>query len=317
MSFTILITESMSDKGMDWLREKGVTVKYGRGIEPETLIEDLQGCQAVITRLAVLDKHILENAPELKVIARHGAGIDSVDVDYCREHGITVLRNVGTNSVAVAEHAVTLIMALAKKIKVRENLYKNDEFTKGRKVKAIELNGKTLGLIGIGHIGAIVAGICKNGLGMNVLAFDPYVNPDRVPEGITLVKTKKELFSSSDFISVHVPATPETKNSIGKEEFDAMKPTAFFINTARGTIVDEAAMISALKENKIAGAGLDVTVEEPTTMDNPLFTFDNVIMTPHNAGSSEEALEKASMAAAKGCYAVINGMEVEAPAVVV
>lgn len=317
MTFTILITESMSDKGMDWLRGKGVTVKYGRGIDPKTLIEDLKGCQAVITRLAVLDKHILENAPDLKVIARHGAGVDSVDVDYCREHGITVLRNVGTNSVAVAEHAVTLIMSLAKKIKVRENLYKNDEFTKGRKVKAIELNGKTLGLIGIGHIGAIVAGICKNGLGMNILAFDPYVNPDRVPEGITLVKTKKELFSSSDFISVHVPATPETKNSIGKEEFDAMKPTAFFINTARGTIVDEAAMISALKENKIAGAGLDVTVEEPTTMDNPLFTFDNVIMTPHNAGSSEEALEKASMAAAKGCYSVINGMKVEAPAVVV
>ena len=109
MSFTLLVTESMSDKGMDWLRSKGVSVRYGRGIDPATLVEDLQGCQAVITRLAVLSRDVLEKAPELKVIARHGAGVDSVDVDYCREHGITVLRNVGTNSVAVAEHAVTLI----------------------------------------------------------------------------------------------------------------------------------------------------------------------------------------------------------------
>ena len=316
MSFTLLVTESMSDKGMDWLRSQGVTVKYGRGIEPATLVEDLQGCQAVITRLAVMDRSVLEKAPDLKVIARHGAGVDSVDVDYCRELGITVLRNVGTNSVAVAEHAVTLIMALAKKIKIRENLYKSDQFDKGRKVKAIELQGKTLGLVGIGHIGSITAGICKNGLGMRVLAFDPYVKPGAIP-GIELVSTKQELFSQADFISVHVPATPETKNSIGAAGFACMKPTAFFINTARGTIVDENALIEALKEGKIAGAGLDVTVEEPTTMDNPLFGFENVIMTPHNAGSSEDALVRASMAAAKGCYAVINGLEVEEPAVVV
>ena len=316
MSFTLLVTESMSDKGMDWLRSQGVTVKYGRGIDPATLVEDLQGCQAVITRLAVMDRAVLEKAPELRVIARHGAGVDSVDVDYCREHGITVLRNVGTNSVAVAEHAVTLIMTLAKKIKIRENLYRADQFDKGRKVKAIELQDKTLGLVGIGHIGSITAGICKNGLGMRVLAFDPYVRPGTIP-GIELVSTKKELFSQADFISVHVPATPETKNSIGKAEFDCMKPTAFFINTARGTIVDENALIEALREGKIAGAGLDVTVEEPTSMDNPLFGFENVIMTPHNAGSSEDSLVRASMAAAKGCYAVINGLDVEEPAVVV
>lgn len=316
MSFTLLVTESMSDKGMDWLRSNGVTVKYGRGIDPATLIEDLQGCQAVITRLAVMDRAVLEKAPELKVIARHGAGVDSVDVDYCREHGITVLRNVGTNSVAVAEHAVTLIMALAKKIKIRENLYRADQFDKGRKVKAIELQGKTLGLVGIGHIGSITAGICKNGLGMRVLAFDPYVKPGTIP-GIELVSSKQELFSQADFISVHVPATPETKNSIGAAEFACMKPSAFFINTARGTIVDEAALIRALQENRIAGAGLDVTVEEPTSMDNPLFGFENVIMTPHNAGSSEDSLIRASMAAARGCYAVINGLEVEEPAVVV
>ena len=317
MSFTLLVTEAMSDMGMDWLREKGVTVKYGRGIEPGTLIEDLQGCQAVITRLAVMNREVLEKCPDLKVIARHGAGVDSVDVDYCKEHGIAVLRNVGTNSVAVAEHAVTLIMCLAKKIKIRENLYRADQFKKGRKVNAIELSGKTLGLVGYGHIGAIVAGICGNGLGMKVLTFDPYVNPARLPSGVELVSDKNELFSRADFISVHVPATPETKNSIGAAEFAAMKKTAFFINTARGTIVDEAALIDALREGKIAGAGLDVTVDEPTTMDNPLFGFENVIMTPHNAGSTEEALHKASMAAAKGCYAIINGLPVEEPAVVV
>lgn len=317
MSFSLLVTESMSDIGMDWLRERGVTVKYGRGIDAETLIEDLQGCQAVITRLAVLDRTVLEKATELRVIARHGAGVDSVDLEYCKEKGIVVLRNVGTNSTAVAEHAVSLIMALAKKLPKRESLYRADKFNEGRKIKAVELNGKTLGLVGMGHIGAIVANICANGFGMNVLVFDPYIRKESLSDGIKIVNSKQELFSKADFISVHVPATPETKNSIGKKEFSCMKKTAFFINTSRGTVVDESALIDALKSGSIAGAGLDVTVDEPASMNNPLFCFDNVIMTPHCAGSSEDALDKASMAAAKGCYNVIHGTEVEAPAVIV
>lgn len=317
MRFTLLVTESMSDKGMDWLREKGVTVRYGRGIDKKTLIEDLDGCQAVITRLAVLDREVLSNAKDLRVIARHGAGVDSIDVDYCKSNGIVVLRNVGTNSVAVAEHAVGLIISLAKKIKERERFYRSDDFENGRKVKAIELRDKTLGLVGIGHIGAIVANICHNGFGMDILAYDPYVNADNVPQGITLVTDKKSLFEHSDFISVHVPATSETKKSIGEEEFSCMKPSAYFINTSRGTVIDESALIRVLKEHKIAGAGLDVTVDEPALMSNPLFAFDNVIMTPHCAGSSEEALVKASMAAAKGCYSVLNGLPVQEPAVVI
>ena len=318
MRYTVLVTEAMSDKGMDWLREHGVDVRYGRGIDTRTLIEDLSGCQAVITRLAILDSNVLEHAPDLKVISRHGAGVDSVDVDYCKAHGITVLRNVGTNSNAVAEHAVSLILALAKKLKVREDLYRNNEFSKVRKSeKSVELEGKTLGLVGLGHIGSIVARICRFGFNMNVLAYDPFVDRSKVDDWIEIVDDKKKLFSDSDFISIHIPLSDTTRNLVGKEELSCMKGSACFINTARGGIVDENALIQALEEKRIAGAGLDVTVDEPAGTDNPLFSFENVIMTPHCAGSSEEALIKASMACAKGCFAVLNNQAVPLPAVVV
>lgn len=316
MANRILVTEPMSDCGPAWLRQNGYEVVYGRGVDPQTLAEDLQGCQGAITRLAEMTARVLEKAPELKVIARHGAGVDSVDLDYCRAHGIQVLRNVGTNSVAVAEYAVTLLLACAKSLPQGTDMYQKGEFAKARKVlKPVELSGKTLGLIGMGHVGRNVAQICGVGFGMRVLAFDPYAKQDGLPDCVTLVTERDSVFREADFISVHVPATPETKGSIGAVDFSMMKRSAFVINTARGSIVDEQALIEALKNGVIAGAGLDVTQMEPAERANPLFAMDNVILTPHCAGSSVEAKEKASMAAAKGCHAVLTGLPVEAPAV--
>lgn len=315
MANRILVTEAMADCGMEWLRQNGYEVRYGRGTDPETLIEDLQGCQGVITRLAEMTASVLEKAPDLRVIARHGAGIDSVDIDYCRAHGIQVLRNVGTNSVAVAEFTLTLMLACAKSLIPGRDMYQAGEFSKARKtLEAHELAGKTLGLLGMGHIGRIVAQICNEGFGMRVLAFDPYADPLAVSDHVTLTADREQIFRESDYVSIHVPATPETKNSVGAAEFSMMKPTAFLINSARGAVVDEAALIEALREKKIAGAGLDVTAMEPAEASNPLFTMERVILTPHCAGSSVEAKEKASMAAAKGCHAVLAGLPVEAPA---
>ena len=318
MANRILVTEAMSDCGPEWLRQNGYEVVYGRGTDPQTLTEDLQGCQGVIVRLAEMTSQVLEKAPDLKVIARHGAGVDSVDLDYCRAHGIQVLRNVGTNSCAVAEYAVTLLLACAKSLIQGIDMYQKGEFTKARKVlKPLELSGKTLGLIGMGHVGSIVAQICGAGFGMHVLAFDPYAKQDSLPDYVTLTSERGKVFQQADFISVHVPATPETKGSVGASDFAMMKPSAFLINTARGTIVDEKALIEALKNGVIAGAGLDVTQMEPAENSNPLFAMDNVILTPHCAGSSVEAKEKASLAAAKGCHAVLCGQPVAAPAVLV
>ena len=313
----ILVTESMSDLGPQWLREHGYEVRYGRGIDPETLVEDLQGCEGVITRLALFTEDVISRAKDLKVIARHGAGVDSIDVDCCRERGIVVTRNVGTNSRAVAEHAVTMMLMCAKNAEYRDRLYKNGEFDKGRKAKAYDLDGSTLGLIGMGHIGSIVAHICACGLDMKVLVYDPYAKPESLPEGAELVSDRDRVFREADYLTVHMPLTPETKKSIGAREFEIMKKSAFFINAARGPIVDEAALIQALKEGQIAGAGLDVTEKEPADPDNPLFFMDNVIMSPHVAGSTEGAKDKASMACAKACAAVLEGREVPRPAVVV
>lgn len=318
MSRRILVTEAMSDDGPRWLREHGYDVRYGKGIAPEELKEELQGCQGVIARLAELSGDVLSCAPELKVIARHGSGVDSVDLEYCREHGITVLRNVGTNSEAVAEYAVTLILACAKELEQSVRLYQNGEFTKARKqIRALELSGKTLGLVGFGNIARIVARICGLGFDMKVVAYDPYADEVGIPGYVTLTKDRDQVFQEADFISIHVPATSETKNSVGMKEFEKMKGSAYLINTSRGTVVNERELIEALEKGVIAGAGLDVTQIEPAEADNPLFAMKNVIMTPHCAGSSVEAKDKASMAAAKGCHAVLCGLAVEPPAFLV
>ena len=203
---------------------------------------------------------------------------------------------------------MSLILALAKKLKVREDLYRNNEFSKVRKSeKSVELEGKTLGLVGLGHIGSIVARICRFGFNMNVLAYDPFVDRSKVDDWIEIVDDKKKLFSDSDFISIHIPLSDTTRNLVGKEEFSCMKGSACFINTARGGIVDENALIQALEEKRIAGAGLDATEPEPAPTDSPLFEMDNVILTPHCGGSTLESKKRSSLGAAKGCDEILTG----------
>lgn len=308
MPYRILVTESMAEDGPDWLRANGYEVKYGRGVDPETLIEDLQDCDGVIPRLAVMSDEVISRCPRLKVIARHGAGVDTVDLDSCRAHGVRVVNTRGSNSLAVAEHAVMLMMACAKTLNTLQNLYSRGEFKQARKNTAsVELGGKTLGLLGLGNIGKNVARIASQGFQMRVLAYDPYQNPAAVPDGVTLVADRDEIFRQSDFISVHMGATAETKGSIGSREFALMKPTAYFINTARGSIVKEEELIRALREGTIAGAGLDATDPEPADPANPLFHMDNVIMTPHCGGSTLESKRRSSLGAAKGCDEILTG----------
>ena len=308
MSYRILVTEPMAEDGPDWLRANGYEVKYARGVDPETLIEDLQDCDGVIPRLAVMSDQVISHCPRLKVIARHGAGVDTVDLDSCRAHGVRVVNTRGSNSLAVAEHAVMLMMACAKTLNKIQTLYSQGQFKQARKTtSSVELGGKTLGLLGLGNIGKNVARIASQGFQMQVLAYDPYQSPDHISHGVTLVADRDEIFKRSDFISIHMGATAETKGSVGAREFDMMKPTAYLINTARGSIVKEEDLIQALLDQKIAGAGLDATDPEPADPASPLFHMDNVIMTPHCGGSTLESKRRSSLGAAKGCDEILTG----------
>lgn len=311
MGYRILVTEPMSESGPDWLRANGYEVKYGQGTDPKILIDDLQDCDGVIPRLAVMSDEVISRCPRLKVIARHGAGVDTVDLDSCKRHGVRVVNTRGSNSLAVAEHTIMLMMACAKALNLVQTLYGQGGFKEARKTtKSIEMSGKTLGLVGMGNIGKHVARIASNGFQMKVMVFDPYHNPAQIPAGVTLVQNRDDIFVHADFVSIHTGATEETVGSVGARELELMKPTAYLINSARGTIVQEEALIQALMTGQIAGAGLDATDPEPADWKtNPLFQMDNVILTPHCGGSTLESKYRSSLWAAQGCDEILTGKE--------
>jgi len=315
MKYRVLIPEKVANEGIEYLKDLGYDVKMGRGIDKQTLIEDLKDCDAVIIRVAVIDEEVFKSCPRLKVVAKHGAGVDSIDLDAAKKYNRRVVFTPGANTISVAEHTMSLILCCAKKINFMCKEYKNNNYKIKDTVMASEVSGKVLGLIGLGRIGSTVARMAKYGFGMDVIAYDPFISKDRKFDEVVLVDTREEVFKKADYISVHIPATKETEKSIGKREFQMMKKSAYFINAARGKIVDENALIEALKEKEIAGAGLDVTDPEPAVMSNPLFDMDNVILTPHCAGTTKEAMIRMVLDAAKGIDEVLTGKEPSYPVV--
>jgi len=283
--YSILITEPIAEEAVQAILEKGFGVQYEYAPSPDDNKNDVI---AVINRLHGIDGKWMDLYPNLKVIAYHGVGYDAIDLDAAQKRGIHVAITPGQNALAVAEHAIALMIAWSKKLVATASSYPQKGFACKYDYSYSELSGKTLGLIGLGTIGKKVAKIAYNGFDMRVIAYDPFLL--NAPEGIELVKNRDEVLSQSDYISVHLNLTPETAKSFGEREFRQMKSTACFINCSRGALVDEEALIKALQNGDIAGAGLDVTDPEECSVDNPLLHMDQVIVTPHIAGSSHEAL---------------------------
>ncbi|MGH2461382.1 MAG: hydroxyacid dehydrogenase, partial [Chloroflexota bacterium] len=244
----------------------------------------------MVVRTARLTDARLSRAGRLKVIGKHGVGVDNVDLAAARARGIAVVFTPGVNSQAVAEHALTLMLMLARRIPTASRMLRDGQFDEARRtIVALDLQGKTLGLVGLGQVGRRLAAIVRQGLAMRVLAFDPYVTPAQAAElGVELVSELEPLLRAADVVSIHAPLTPETRGIIGRGALAELKPTAFLINCARGGLVDEDALLEALQAGRLAGAGLDVFVEEPTPAAHPLFGLENVVVTPHVAGSSQE-----------------------------
>lgn len=306
----ILISENMTAEVVPYLESFGYEVKFGSSIEEDVLIEDLQGCSAIIVRLAKITDKIFANCPDLKVVAKHGVGYDNIDIEAAKRHGRRVVFTPHANANSVAEHAMALIMSCAKEIPNMAVRYKAEGFNVKNEAKICELGDKTLGLLGYGKIGSSVARMAIHGFGMNVLVFDPFLPASFSAEGVKVATSREELFSDSDFISIHMPATPETINSVSTAEFKLMKNTAFIINTARGAIIDTDAIIAALDAGEIGGAALDVTEPEPMPADSRLFDFPQVIMTPHIAGGSNKAMSRMATDAAQGIHEVLSGSKV-------
>jgi D-3-phosphoglycerate dehydrogenase / 2-oxoglutarate reductase len=301
----VLIPEKLADPGIELL-EKDFEVDVRLDLSPEELLETIGDYDGLIVRSATrVTAEVMDRADNLKAIGRAGIGVDNIDIDAATKRGVIVANAPESNTVAAAEHTLGLMLASARRIPAADSSLRDGEWKRSA-FKGVEVSGKTLGLIGLGHVGAIVARGAL-GMGMRVLAYDPYVSEDRMRSmNVGRAETTDEVFEQADFVSLHVPRTPQTVGLVNENELSKMKPTAYLINVARGGIVDETALYNALKEGTIAGAALDVFAEEPTT-ESPIFALPNVVVTPHLGASTAEAQDRAGITAAEQVATALAG----------
>jgi D-3-phosphoglycerate dehydrogenase len=305
----VLISEDITGSGIEKLKVKyDVTFVPNLWKEVPQLEDRVKGIEALVVRNQTqVTASVLAKASDLRVIGRAGTGYDNIDVNAASQAGVVICYSPEENATSVAEHVFALILALARKIPGADRSVKSGGWER-KKYYGVELLGKTLGILGLGKIGARVAFRAKS-FGMHILAHDLYLSPTHLhvtESGASLVSFD-QLLSESDFLTVHLPLTGGTHGLLNAKVLQKMKPTAFLINTSRGEIVVEEDLIQVLKEGRLAGAALDVREKEPPLPECPLYSFDNVILTPHTAGLTHEAQEKVVEAIGEDVDRVLSG----------
>ena len=279
-------------------------------VTEDEIIEAAKDADAILTGGAQMTRRVLESLPKCKVIVRYGVGYDTIDVDAATDNGVIVVNNPAFQWCIeeVSNQAITLLLACAKKLAFLNDGTKQGRWAECKRAQApmVSIHGQTLGLIGCGNIGRMT-GRKAQCFSLKLLGYDPYVDKSLAEkDGITLVSLP-ELLKESDFVSIHTFLNEETRHLMGEKEFKQMKPSAYVINTARGPVVDEPALIKALREKWIAGAGLDVFEKEPVDPDNPLLKMDNVVVTPHSASYSDEAFSLPAKIVLQETVRVLSG----------
>jgi D-3-phosphoglycerate dehydrogenase len=294
----VLVTDSLSAKGIEIFKKTaGIETVVDHEISPEKLKETIGQFDALVIRSRTkVTANIINAGDRLKVVGRAGSGLDNVDVQAATKRGIAVMNTPGGNTITTAEHALCLLLALSRHIPQATASIKAGKWEK-KKFEGRELFNKTLGIIGMGNIGSVVADRAK-GLKMNVIAYDPYLTPERAHKKEVELVSLDELLARSDYITVHTPLNKDTRHLINGEAFSKMKDGVMIINCARGGILDEEALLEALRSGKVKGAALDVFEKEPPG-EHPLLGMDNVICTPHLGASTEEAQENVAIAVAE------------------
>lgn len=305
-SMRVLVKEKIAQAGIELLKEH-FEVDVDTDMTDEELKKKINDYDAIIIRSASkLTADVLADAKRVKMIGRAGVGVDNIDVKFASQKGIVVANAPGSNSLSVAEHAIGLLLAQARHISSACASMHAGKWEKS-KFKGEEITGKVLGVMGLGKIGLLVADRAK-GLRMEVIAYDPYVSEERFRElGIERAETPEDLYAKADFITLHLPKTPETIGLVSDEAFGKMKKGVRIINSARGDILDEEALARALESGKVASAGLDVYSQEPVPADFPLAKFDNVVLTPHLGASTNEGQDRAGTIVAEQIVAGLTG----------
>jgi len=272
----------------------------------EDVIKAAREADALLVQYAPIGRKVFEALPNLKAVGRYGVGVDVVDLQAATDHGVCVVNVPDYCEEEVSDQALALIMACARKIVLLNDDVKNGNWDFNVAKPIFRLRGKVLGLVGFGKIPRRLAKKAA-AIGSEVIAYDPFVDEKLATQLDVKLVELNELMATSDFVSVHAPLTDNTRHMISTKELKLMKPSAYIINTARGPIIDEEALIEALKNKQLAGAGLDVTEKEPIEQNNPLLKMENVIITPHIAWYSEEAQVELQTKAAQGVVDVLKG----------
>ncbi len=301
----VLVTEKLAQRGLDLLAEAGHEVDVRLGLSPEQLLEAVVGAEALVIRSATtVTVEVLAAGTDLVVVGRAGIGLDNVDVAAATERGIMVVNAPQSNILSAAEQALALLLAQARNVPQAHAALVAGKWERS-KWEGVELYGKTLGIVGLGRVGALVAQRAL-AFGMRLVAFDPYVSADRARHMSVELMSLEDLVAESDFVTIHLPKTPETVGLFDADLLAKAKPGIRIVNTARGGIIDEDALAEAIRSGRVQGAGLDVFAKEPAT-ESPLFELPSVVVAPHLGASTAEAQDKAGVTIAEQVILALDG----------
>jgi len=306
MAPRVLVSEPLAERGLDAMRAAGLDVDVQTGLSEAALLEAVKGAHALVIRSATqVTADVLEAGSDLVVVGRAGIGLDNVDVAEATRRGVMVVNAPQSNILSAAEHTLALLLAQARNVPQANADLKQGAWNRS-KWEGVELHGKTLGIVGLGRVGVLVAQRA-HAFGMRLVAYDPFVSPDRARQlGVTLVPTVEELVATSDFLSIHATKTPETVGLVNASVLAHAKPGMRLINAGRGGIVDEEALAAAIADGRLGGAAIDTFAKEPTT-ESALFGLDNVVVTPHLGASTAEAQDKAGETIAEQVVLALRG----------
>ena len=304
----VLVNEKVSSDALDILRKAGEVVYMPSGDHDEfkRLVKDVTA--VMLDTTIKFTPELMDMAPNLKVISRTGTGVDNVNIEAATERGIMVLHTPDANTGTVAEHTVALIGAVSKHLLFLDEETRKGNFKTARRLYLpVDLDGKTLGIIGYGRIGKQVAKKCMGAYNMKVIIYDPYIDDSVIVPGVTRYASEEKVYQEADVLSIHVPMSPETKMHVNEKLLSLLKPSAYLINTARGNIVDEKFLVKMLKENKLKGAAFDVLANEPPIDNEEFLSCPNTIISPHTAALTEECTVRVACEAASGIVDFLEG----------
>ena len=310
MSYKVLTLRPMDICGHEYLHASGVEVITSEAEDEAGWIQEISEHQpdAIYCRVDMITAEMMDASRNLKVIAKQGAGLDNIDIDAATERKIQVVYSPAGNMNTVAEHVTMLLLMLAQRYRYVDHQMRDGNFNvRYSLTNTWDLRGHTMGLIGCGRISQTLAGILINGFGMRVIGYDPFIKPEQLKVPIELKMTSEEVWKEADYVSIHLQSNELTRYTVGYRQFRMMKPTACFINCARGDLIVEEDLIRALREGRLAAAALDVFEQEPLPMDHPFVTMENIILTPHTGAATQDSVERCTLTSCEEIVQALHG----------